>query len=61
MTESRILGRRLANALLSAELWKLFQSTCFRGDDSHYYCSEACASEGFNADLAVVEPIRKRS
>ena len=40
---------------------KLFESTCFHGDDGHYYCSEVCASEGFEADLAVVEPIRKRS
>jgi hypothetical protein len=40
---------------------KLFESTCFRGDDNHFYCSELCAHEGFDADLAVVEPIRKRT
>ena len=40
---------------------KPFESTCFHGDDGHYYCSQSCAHEGFDADLAVVEPIRKRS
>jgi hypothetical protein len=39
---------------------KPFESSCFRGDDNHFYCSETCANEGFDAEPTVV-PIRKRS
>jgi hypothetical protein len=40
---------------------KPFEHSCFRGDDNHYYCSEVCAQVGIEADLAVVEPMRKRN
>ena len=34
-----------------------FDGSCFRGDDDKYYCSEACAHEGF-AEHTVM-PIQK--
>lgn len=37
---------------------KPFESTCYRGDDNRYYCSELCANEGFDADTVV--PIKQR-
>jgi len=40
---------------------KPFEGSCFRGDDDRYYCSEACANEGFDPELTVVELIRKRA
>jgi hypothetical protein len=40
---------------------KPFASTCFHGDDGHYYCSELCANEGFDAELAIVEKFTKRA
>ena len=40
---------------------KPFESTCFHGTDGHYYCSELCANEGFEAELAVVEKFTKRA
>jgi hypothetical protein len=31
----------------------LFDDSCFRGEDNHFYCSDVCA-------LTTVEPLRKR-
>ena len=39
---------------------KTFGSSCFRGDDDRYYCSEVCANEGFDVEATVV-PMRKRT
>ena len=38
---------------------KPFESTCYRGDDDQFYCSESCAHEGFDAESTIVR-IRKR-
>ncbi len=35
---------------------KPFDGSCFRGDDDKYYCTEACANEGFDD---TVIPIQK--
>jgi hypothetical protein len=37
-----------------------FDSTCFRGKDERFYCTDACANDGFDVDLTTVEPLRKR-
>ena len=39
---------------------KAFESSCYRGKDDHYYCSEKCAQEGFDEHLDVVEVLPKR-
>ena len=37
---------------------KPFDNTCFRGKDSHYYCSKECAELGEKMDLGRVEELR---
>jgi hypothetical protein len=39
---------------------KRFEQTCFRGLDSHYYCSQQCAEVGLNAELLKIERLHKR-
>jgi hypothetical protein len=37
---------------------KPFEGSCYRGEDDHYYCSEACAKIGEDVEFAKVVKIR---
>jgi hypothetical protein len=40
---------------------KQFEDKCVRGDDDQYYCSEACAQEGFNHNVVdLVKVVQSR-
>ena len=58
---SRYLAAGAPQACFLPSCRKGFEHSCFRGADSHFYCTQECAAQGAKLDMSHVEELRKPS
>ena len=58
--QSRYLAAGSPPACFLPSCRKVFEETCVRGKDGHYYCSPPCAEIGGKLDMSHVEDLRPK-